>query len=275
MLDKFNKIMEKKQPHEYTVDKSIRARYEENKEVYLSQKTKVVAINKEDIWDEEDDEENDDDFEVDKSYTNKSHHSSATYTTLNADSAPKASVVELPRCDFDQKFLAKDDVKLKARTKYYDSLKVDLDELDYKLNQKYEQKEYLRVSIIAEKPSIARRIAEVLSGDSFEIQQWQGFRTLYFNGYFREFEASFRVMSTFGHIYKDNFDQSEDWNIFEADPTSLLQEEQIYPYLARYNERRFRGGPDFSRIEEYLSYYLGGSDVVLLWLDNDITGENI
>lgn len=123
---------------------------------------------------------------------------------------------------------------------------------------------YVNVLIVAEKPSIARSIAEALSSKSLNQKRvGKGKTLLTFDGYFKNVKAKFTVTSVLGHVYTSDF-KSEHNNWSSIEPIELF-DVNIVKYEA--NKK--------TRIVETLSKLARGKDILSLWLDCDKEGENI
>jgi hypothetical protein len=89
-------------------------------------------------------------------------------------------------------------------------LKVDMNALIRDL--KRINKNGIEITIVAEKPSVAQAIAKILgpcdnskkgkARFGFKLEKWMGFKSFHFPGRFRGIPANFKVISTYGHIYK-------------------------------------------------------------------------
>src|SRR5690606_29365127 len=99
-------------------------------------------------------------------------------------------------------FLKKVDVKKEERDKYYKSLGHNMNALDKRIAKIAKKLGGINVTFIAEKPSVGARIAEVLSNNNFKEDPWYDFPRRIFYGTFRGVKACFRVVATYGHIYK-------------------------------------------------------------------------
>ena len=60
----------------------------------------------------------------------------------------------------------------------------------------------INVTMMAEKPSVARKIAEVLSNNKCREMRDCGFARFEYKGKFKEVNAFFRIFSVYGHVYK-------------------------------------------------------------------------
>ena len=259
--------MERRIPYDYKVGQSSKyTDKEEAKEYEFKNMTTHEAFKLDETYENEFEENDNDSLAT----------SQRSYTTVNARSSARGKYKKLPKCSFDSQFLEKEDFTESERQDYYDSLQVDEEELDDKLSDKYDRGMYIDIAIITEKRSVAKRIAQVLGKKgTISSEWWEGLETQTFYGSFREYEARFRIVYTSGHIYQYNFDKEE--NIFKSDPFDILLNKPTYKYLSRYSNAKYRRKkePNYNEIETYISYSVKGADIVMLWLDNDISGENI
>lgn len=92
--------------------------------------------------------------------------------------------------------------------------------------------------------------------------------------------AHFTIVSTDGHVYSMKFKDNE--SLFNKDPYKILSDLEIDKYhvkrsTERVRRRRVKGrifyGPNYKYLQEYLVEKLTGSDLVMLWLDNDQSGD--
>ena len=93
-------------------------------------------------------------------------------------------------------FLKKYDFSEKERKSYYKGLEVDVDAMINSFNE-----EGINVTMIAEKPSVAKFIAHVLSNNKCKTKHTQGFTRYEYYGEFKKKEAFFTVVSVYGHLY--------------------------------------------------------------------------
>jgi hypothetical protein len=95
-------------------------------------------------------------------------------------------------------------IKLK---KHKESLKLDMTAIKRHFKDLQKHKGGINVVMIAEKPSVARAIANALAPrindrQNIFIDHWEGFTSHEFYGRFQEVNAYFYVLSLFGHLYK-------------------------------------------------------------------------
>ena len=125
---------------------------------------------------------------------------------------------------------------------------------------------YLNVLMIAEKPSIARTIAKILSKsktnlrDRSKEEEW----CLYeFNGKFKGIKAHFVVSSVAGHMYETEFLRMH--QNFDMDPGELFDVPTV----------KTECDDDSFITADWLKNLAKGKDILCLWLDCDREGENI
>lgn len=122
------------------------------------------------------------------------------------------------------------------------------------------------VLMVAEKPSIAKAIAEALSGKggfTYRTGACKFCKIFEFYGQIFGKNAFFKVTSVIGHIYTTDFPQEfQDWR--KVDPIKLFEAQTM----------KKETNPD-SKIVEHLQQESLGSSYLVLWLDNDKEGENI
>lgn len=120
----------------------------------------------------------------------------------------------------------------------------------------------INVLMISEKPSIAKTISEILSGNKAKEGKsifkpcpvWQ------YQGEFKGFKANFRVTSVTGHMYSRDFDKKIDsWKV---DPKKLFDEETVQI-------------PSSVALCKHIQTIGKNTDILCLWLDCDREGENI
>lgn len=111
---------------------------------------------------------------------------------------------DLDRSDhkYDPKFLKRVDIPQKDKLKYLQSLVHDMPKLLKRLKKIETVKGGINVVMIAEKPSVAQVISKVLSKDKVNDFQDDGFCVFEYEDKFHDIKAYFRVLSTYGHIYK-------------------------------------------------------------------------
>ena len=122
----------------------------------------------------------------------------------------------------------------------------------------YISSSYLQILMIAEKPSIARAISEVLSNGKFKTHKTgRGKCLLSFDG------ARFTVSAVAGHVYTSDF--LREHNKWDAiDPVELYD----VPIVKLDAMRKMR-------MPQMIQKLATGKDILCLWLDCDSEGENI
>ena len=131
-------------------------------------------------------------------------------------------------------------------------------------NDDYISSSYLQILMIAEKPSIARAISEVLSNGKFKSHKTgRGKCLLTFDGYFQGIKARFTVSAVAGHVYTSDF--LREHNKWDAiDPVELYD----VPIVKLDAMRKMR-------MPQMIQKLASGKDILCLWLDCDSEGENI
>lgn len=105
-------------------------------------------------------------------------------------------------CKLNWDFINQVKVSQKKRNKHFNSLYLNMKNMDKKIKSIVNRKGGINVTIVAEKPNVAEVIAKVLSNDEAEPMSWKKFSRYEFYGYFRNVYSYFRVLSVYGHIYK-------------------------------------------------------------------------
>ena len=125
---------------------------------------------------------------------------------------------------------------------------------------------FVRVLMIAEKPSIAKTIAKILSTKkSFnDFSKKNGWCLYTFNGIFKGKNAHFSVSSVAGHLYGTEFLRMHQ-NVNAIKPEELFD----VPTVKTENN-----DSSFSIIDN-LKNLANNKDILCLWLDCDREGENI
>ena len=123
---------------------------------------------------------------------------------------------------------------------------------------------FVNVLMIAEKPSIAKMISEVLSnGNAKPKKTGRGKVLITFDGYFKGVKARFTVSAVAGHVYTSDFLREHNkWDAIDA--------YELYDVpIVKLDAMRSMRMPDTMK-------KLGqGKDIICLWLDCDKEGENI
>jgi len=123
---------------------------------------------------------------------------------------------------------------------------------------------YVNVLMIAEKPSIAKSIAEALGAGKYRAKTvGRGKTIINFEGFFGSAKAKFTVSSVMGHVYNSDF--SREHNQWSAIDALDLYDVSIIKQDANPK----------TRIPEFISSLATGKDILCLWLDCDKEGENI
>ncbi|EAS04755.2 DNA topoisomerase I (macronuclear) [Tetrahymena thermophila SB210] len=135
--------------------------------------------------------------------------------------------------------------------------------LPYSVDEGFDS--FVTVLMVAEKPSIARSIAEALGGAGFTtrkgICKFSNVFTFY--GHIFGKKALIKVTSVIGHIYTSDFTQEyQDWR--RVDPYKLFNATTL----------KKETNPN-SQIIQHLQKEAMGASYLILWLDNDREGENI
>ena len=143
-----------------------------------------------------------------------------------------------------------------------------VEDLLYKSKSGYRSQDitdsFVNVLMIAEKPSIARMISEVLSnGKAKEKKIGKGKTLITFDGYFKNARAKFTVSAVAGHVYTSDF--LREHNQWDAVDAVDLYDVPIVKLEAMKK----------SRVPEMLQRMGSGKDILCLWLDCDKEGENI
>ena len=131
-------------------------------------------------------------------------------------------------------------------------------------NSDYISSSYLQILMIAEKPSIARAISEVLSNGKFKNHKTsRGKCLLTFDGYFQGIKARFTVSAVAGHVYTSDFlREHNNWDAI--DPVELYD----VPIVKLEAMRKMK-------MPQMIQKLASGKDILCLWLDCDSEGENI
>lgn len=122
----------------------------------------------------------------------------------------------------------------------------------------------VNVLMIAEKPSIARMISQVLSNNKCkEHRMGRGKCLITFNGDFKGVPAKFTVSAVAGHVYGADFLREHNkWDAIDAG--------ELYnvPTVKLEANRK-------ANMPKMLQKFAQGQDILCLWLDCDPEGENI
>ncbi|EAS04751.2 DNA topoisomerase I (macronuclear) [Tetrahymena thermophila SB210] len=119
----------------------------------------------------------------------------------------------------------------------------------------------VQVLMVAEKPSIARTIAQALS-QQVHTQRRNNHEVHFFPSYFFQMPCLIKVTSVVGHIFSTDF--SPEYNGNDVDPIKLFDA----PTIKKFSSPS-------STIIQHLKNEAQGCNFLVLWLDNDREGENI
>lgn len=122
------------------------------------------------------------------------------------------------------------------------------------------------VLMVAEKPSIAKTIAESIAPHRYNEHRGKtgSFPVYEFESKFFNEPAHFKVTSVCGHMYSTDFpDELNNWD--RVDPLSL------YDAITVKKEAKMKGGSIF----KHLTHEAKSCSYLVLWLDCDREGENI
>jgi len=123
---------------------------------------------------------------------------------------------------------------------------------------------FVNVLMIAEKPSIAKMISEVLSNGKYKNHRMgKGKCLLTFDGFFKNVRARFTVSAVAGHVYTSDFMREHNrWDNIE--PVELYN----VPIVKLDAMKKMH-------MPELIQKLSTGKDILCLWLDCDSEGENI
>ena len=123
---------------------------------------------------------------------------------------------------------------------------------------------FVNVLMIAEKPSIARSIGDVVSNGSARITKGaRGKILINFNGVFKGIKARYTISAVAGHIYNSDFlKEHNKWN--------AIDHSELYnvPTIKLEATKQTQMPIGIRKLAK-------GKDIVCLWLDCDKEGENI
>ena len=125
----------------------------------------------------------------------------------------------------------------------------------------------LKILMIAEKPSIAKILSEILCEEKNtyrNLTRKKGWCYYSFFGYFKGHRAHFTISSVAGHLYENDFLRIHQ-NDQEMEPGDLYDADTVKTEVD--NETQIT--------EKWLKNLAKGKDILLLWLDCDAEGENI
>ncbi|KAL4442252.1 hypothetical protein ABPG74_009270 [Tetrahymena malaccensis] len=118
-----------------------------------------------------------------------------------------------------------------------------------------------QVLMVAEKPSIARTIAQALS-QQVHTQRRNNHEVHYFPSFFFQLPCMIKVTSVVGHIFSTDF--TPEYNGNDVDPIKLFDA----PTIKKFSSPS-------QTIIQHLKNEAQGCNFLVLWLDNDREGENI
>ena len=123
---------------------------------------------------------------------------------------------------------------------------------------------FVNVLMIAEKPSIARLIGDVISNGNARIKKnARGKILINFNGIFKGIKARYTISAVAGHIYTSDFlKEHNKWN--------AIDHSELYnvPTIKLEATRQAQMPIGIRKLAK-------GKDIICLWLDCDKEGENI
>ena len=120
----------------------------------------------------------------------------------------------------------------------------------------------LSVLMVAEKPSIAQTVAQILSGGKASFRKGTGTPVHEYSGSFQGASAKFKVTSVTGHVFSIDF------------PAEFNDRAKTNP-LDLFEARTVKSEATKGRTVRHLQHEAGGVDALVLWLDCDREGENI
>ena len=133
----------------------------------------------------------------------------------------------------------------------------------------YTNNQMIEVLMIAEKPSLAKIIAHILSrGNILENYSDNGLTIYTYEGRFKGKKAFFTVSSIRGHVYQDSFKKEVNENYYNDEDINIreLYEEKIVKNLKKnFDEDTNK----FINVPQFLRNIAKGKDILCLWLDCD------
>ncbi|CAI2362410.1 unnamed protein product [Moneuplotes crassus] len=208
-------------------------------------------------------------------HTNRVNKPSANYREENKDVFGSDSDQEIKSEESSDD--EKDDLTKKKR-KIEEGKLYALD-LNKRLKKIYKENGVINIAMIAEKPKVARSLLKILleEGSEWYEDDYKGHKVLQFQGEYKGMIANFNILSVYGHIYRHAF-QKEHILRKEGNPMKTFEAELIKNKPARGNMKDMKGKKkkaDMKFLVRHLCYYIDGSDMIVLWFDNDTSGENI
>ena len=202
-----------------------------------------------------DDENYDDDYYESTDYYNENYYNdnseSGSTSTSNTNKNYQNKKYKNPLTFTDESgFTQLVDSQIKAQTK---------NNYNNNINDNF-----LNILMIAEKPSIAKMISEVLSNGKYKnLKAGKGKCLISFDGYFQGIKSKFTVSAVAGHVYTSDF-------MREHNKWENIDESELYNVpIVKLEANRKMYMPNF--IQKISS----GKDILCLWLDCDSEGENI
>ena len=138
----------------------------------------------------------------------------------------------------------------------------------------YVNSEMIEVLMIAEKPSLAKKISEVLGGRALKRYYYDPMTIYTFKGLFKGKIAFFTVSAIRGHIYQDAFEDN-DYQYDDIDVNDLYEERIVKILKRNYDHDNDHQELRNLNIPKFLRNIAKEKDVLCLWLDCDPEGENI
>ena len=147
-----------------------------------------------------------------------------------------------------------------------------IDDLIEEFPSEYINDNFLNILMVAEKPSIAKKLTEILTPKSKKFEnksKEMGWAYYTFEGFFKNIKAKFTVTSVKGHIYESQFLRKHcKWdNILPGD----LYEVKTIKEIIKDNKK----SKNEIDIIDFLKKAAENKDILMLWLDCDSEGENI
>eukprot|EP00210_Caulerpa_lentillifera_P003718 g3551.t1 len=136
----------------------------------------------------------------------------------------------------------------------------------------------IRVLMVAEKPSLAKSIASLLSNKNSRTTK-RNLEVHEYNGRFlTHSDVQFKVTSVIGHVMSMDFPpQYQNWE--KTDPASLFAastcKKEANPKVTLFTLSLTASGSIQARVLQHLKTEAKGCSYLILWLDCDREGENI
>lgn len=139
----------------------------------------------------------------------------------------------------------------------------------------YINNEMIEVLMIAEKPSLAKKIALIISNNVFSTYHYEQITIYTFIKKFQGKKAFITVSSIRGHIYQDCFKDQDKYDTLDI---KKLYDEEIVKILKiredKEDKKKYKK-EKYLNIPLFLRNIAKGKDILCLWLDCDPEGENI